>query len=135
MVLPACLPACLPCLPARCQPACLQGAVAVAALLACNPAQRILVALVAPHPLQADAVRLCEDENDTQARPEKFLYVLMYVCLFTRRVWLRALRSKSAIGVAREVSTRFDCPRVMQCRAWRLTECADTARLALALLS
>lgn len=44
-----------------------------------------------------------EDENDTQARPEKFLYVLMYVCLFTRRVWLRALRSKSAIGVAREV--------------------------------
>lgn len=56
-------------------------------------------------PLQADVVRLCEDENDTQPRAEKFLYVLMYVCLFTRRVWLRALRSKSAIGVAREVST------------------------------
>lgn len=49
-------------------------------------------------------LRLNEDENDTQARPEKFVYVLMYVDLFTRRVWLRALRSKTAIGVAREVS-------------------------------
>jgi len=47
--------------------------------------------------LQIDLVDLGED------RDPEFRYVLVYVELFTRHVWLRPLTSKEALLVVREV--------------------------------
>lgn len=58
--------------------------------------------------LQGDLVDLGE------GRDPAFRYVLVYVELLTRRVWLRPLRSKSALECVREVSCQLVIERMMK---------------------
>lgn len=44
-----------------------------------------------------------------EGRDPRYRYVLVYVELLTRRVWLRPLESKSALGVITEVGVWAHC--------------------------
>lgn len=57
--------------------------------------------------LQADLLDLGE------GRDPRYRYILAYIDLFTRHVWLRPLQDKTAIRVAREVGATW-----LSCLAW-----------------